>query len=104
MDISLALKWIKQHISNFGGDNTRITLGGVGSGACAASMIALQALSSNETDCEWLSGSMIFCSMTITLAQWTIISTHYCCRVGRQKRAFGRTGDQFRPRRVFLPR
>lgn len=52
LDIAMALKWVHRKIHTFDGDPKSVTLGGVGSGTCAASMIALESFSKgNQSDC-----------------------------------------------------
>ena len=40
-DIYFALKWVKQHISKFGGDPDRITVGGDSAGGGAVMLLAM---------------------------------------------------------------
>lgn len=47
-DQMMALKWVNQHIADFKGDPSRVTIGGYSAGACSASTLALTAISSEE--------------------------------------------------------
>nr|AWI63380.1 carboxylesterase [Sogatella furcifera] len=93
-DQSIALKWVKQHIAYFGGDETRITVFGQSSGAASAhyqvlspqnkGIIRQAILMSGTVDCPWAFCTR-FKSADLTAKMAKLVNCHQISAVELKK-------------------